>query len=47
MNLSRLERSERGTGRGSDDLRVWGLSNQQQEVRCYDVRVIWQLVGSK
>ena len=49
MNLSRLERtgSEQCAGQTSDGLRVWRLPNQQQEVCCYDVGFIRQLVGSK
>lgn len=47
MNLSRLQRGERGARQGLNGIRVWRLCDQQQEVRCYNVRVIRELVGSE
>jgi hypothetical protein len=45
MNLSRLDRTKLpvGPGLGWGDVRVGRLSDQQQQVCCYDIRAIWQL----
>jgi hypothetical protein len=45
MNFSRLDRTELGTVLGWGDLRIGRLSDQQQQVCCYDIRAIWQLAG--